>query len=264
MGTLLNRCLESIFQKSLYPNYEVIVIDNGSNEKDTAKVIDNWTDREPNRFKCYLFDMPFNYSKINNYAVGKAQGEYLLFLHNDTEVITPEWIDAMVEQAQRVSIGAVGALLLYPNNSIQHAGVIIGVCGIAGHSHRYFPFTTTNYFGQTKTINNFSAVTGACLMCRRELFDIVGGFNENLAGAYNDVELCLKMLDKGYRNIYTPHVVLYHNESKSWGYKDNSDKQVGFIKKREYMQTKWKNFIIHDPCYSPNLTREREDYTINV
>jgi GT2 family glycosyltransferase len=264
MGVILNRCLKSIFHNSVYPNYEVIVIDNGSTENDTAKVIASWKDREPNRFKCYPLDIPFNYSKINNYAAAKAQGEYLLFLNNNIEVITPDWIDAMVEQAQRVSVGAVGALLLYPNNSIQHAGVVIGVCGIAGHSHRFFPSTEPGYFGQVQTINNFLAVTGACLMCRRELFGIVGGFNETLALAYSDIELCLKLVDKGYKNIYTPHGVLYHNESKLWGNGDTSEKQVPLLNEIEYMQSKWKKFIIHDPCYSPNLTREREDYGINV
>lgn len=259
----LNRCIQSIFKNSSYPNFEVIVIDNSRCEK-TAKILASWQYQEPNRFKCYPLNIQFNYSKINNYGAGKAQGEYLLFLSNDTEVITPDWIDAMVEQAQRVSVGAVGALLLYPDNTIQHAGVVIGVGGIAGHSHRCFPSTASGYLFQIKTLNNYSAVTGACLMCRREVFDCVGGFNENLAGAYSDVDLCLKLVEKGYKNIYIPYAVLYNHESKIGEYEDTFEKQLLFIKEREYMQSKWEKFMSHDPCYSPNLTKEREDYSINL
>ncbi|HEY9845159.1 MAG TPA: glycosyltransferase family 2 protein, partial [Candidatus Caenarcaniphilales bacterium] len=208
-GDTLNICLESIFKKTVYPNYEVIVVDNGSIEENTAKIISHWLAKEPARFKCFPLDIPFNYSKINNYAVDKTAGEYLLFLNNDTEVVTPDWLNAMVEQAQRPSIGAVGALLLYPDESIQHAGVILGLGGVAAHSHRKFPSTTPGYVCQVNTINNFSAVTGACLMCRREVYQLVGGFDESLTVAYNDVDLCLKMIEKGYRNVYLPHVVLY-------------------------------------------------------
>ncbi|MBA3923079.1 MAG: glycosyltransferase, partial [Nostocaceae cyanobacterium] len=199
-----------------------------------------------------------------NYAAGKAQGDYLLFLNNDTEVITPDWIDAMVEQAQRLTIGAVGALLLYPNRLIQHAGVVLGVDSVAGHSHRCFLPNALGYFGQIQTINNYSAVTGACLMCRREVFDTVGGFNEELAVAYNDVDLCLKMAKKGYKNIYTPSAVLYHYESMSRGYEDTNEKKIRFIKEREHMQKKWREFIDHDPCYSIHLTKLGEDYSLNV
>jgi glycosyltransferase involved in cell wall biosynthesis len=264
LGSLLDKCLKSIFNKSLYPNYEVIVIDNGSTEIDTVEIINTWKNKEPKRFKSYHLDIPFNYSIINNFAALKAQGEFLLFLHSDTEVITPDWIDAMVEQAQRDSIGAVGALLLYPNNSIQHSGVVIGLCGIAGHTHRYFPSYTISHFGQVKTINNFSALSGACLMCRREVFELVGRFNEDITSIYSDIDLCLEIFKKGYRNIYVPHVSLYHHESRSWQQADASKNQIHFLKEIEYLQTKWKDFINHDPCYSPNLTRELEDYSINA
>jgi glycosyltransferase involved in cell wall biosynthesis len=264
LGKQLNICLNSIFDKSTYPNYEVIVIDNGSNEADTSEIISKWKNREPNRFISYHLDIPFNYSRINNFAALKAKGEFLLFLHSDTEVITPDWIDAMVEQAQRDSIGAVGALLLYPNNSIQHSGVAIGVSGIAGHTHRYFPLDTISHFGQVKTINNFSALSGACLMCRREVFELVGRFNEDITSIYSDIDLCLEIFKKGYRNIYVPHVSLYHHESRSWQQADAPKNQIQFLKEIEYLQTKWKDFINHDPCYNPNLTRELEDYSINA
>lgn len=263
LGHTLNQCLESIFAKSTYPNYEVILIDNDSTEPYTEKIIKDWLNKEPERFKCYSLRIPFNYSKINNYAVTKANGDFLLFLNNDTEVVTPDWIEAMVEQAQRPSIGAVGSLLLYPDDTIQHAGVVLGIAGVAGHSHKHFSATESGYYTQINCINNYSAVTGACLMCKREVFEAIGGFNEeDLKIAFNDIDLCLKMVAKGLKNIYLPHVVLYHYESKSRGYDTTPEKQFRFIKEIEYMQKHWKQLFEHDPCYSPNLTLQHEDYSI--
>ena len=264
LGDTLDKCLTSIFEKTVYPNYEVILIDNGSKEQKTAEVFAKWQQKEPERFKCYQFDVPFNYSKINNFGVDKAQGDYLLFLNNDTEVVTSDWIDAMVEQAQRNSIGAIGALLLYPDNTIQHAGVVMGIGGVANHSHKHFSINSPGYFGQIMTVNNYSAVTAACLMCRREVFETVGGFEEKLKVAFNDVDFCLKIAQKGYRNIYLPQVMLYHYESKSRGYEDTPEKLIRFNKEVEYMQNKWKEFIENDPCYNPNLSKKIEDFSIEV
>lgn len=264
LGDVLNTCLNSIFEKTIYPNYEVLVIDNGSTEVETAEILSKWQTKEPERFKCQALDIPFNYSKINNYAVSQVQGEYLLFLNNDTEVLTPDWLNAMVEQAQRPSTGAVGALLLYPDNTIQHAGVVAGIGGVAGHSHKYFSSKASGYFNQIQTVNNYSAITAACLMCRREVFDAVKGFEEDLAIAFNDVDLCLKMAEKGYRNVYLPHVVLYHYESKSRGYEDTLEKQIRFAQEVQYMRSKWKKIIDRDPCYSPHLSQTHEDYSIRV
>lgn len=264
LGKILNQCLKSIFEKTEYPNYEVLVIDNGSTETETQKVINYWKNREPEKFKCEVLDISFNFSNINNYAVKSSKGEYLLFLNNDTKVITSDWLNAMVEQAQRPSIGAVGALLLYPNNTIQHAGVIAGIGDVAGHSHKYYPANASGYVNQIQTINNYLAVTAACLMCRREVFKEVGGFEEELTVAFNDVDLCFKMIEKGYRNIYLPHVILYHYESKSRGYENNSDKLKRYFKEVEYMKSKWNKFIDRDPCYNPNLTRKKENFSINI
>jgi glycosyltransferase involved in cell wall biosynthesis/2-polyprenyl-3-methyl-5-hydroxy-6-metoxy-1,4-benzoquinol methylase len=264
LGRTLDQCLKSIFSQTTYPNYEVIVIDNGSIEKETADIIQYWLKQKPKQFKCAPLDIPFNYSKINNYAVSQASGEFLLFLNNDTEVITPDWVDAMVEQAQRTSIGAVGVQLLYPDNTVQHAGVVAGLGGVAGHSHKHFFSNESGYFYQIQTINNYSAVTGACLMCRRDAFLEVGGFEEQLAIAFNDVDLCFKFLEKGYRNIYLPHVKLYHYESKSRGYEDTPEKQARFKTEIDYIRLKWHSLINHDPCYSPHLTRDREDYSLNI
>jgi glycosyltransferase involved in cell wall biosynthesis/Flp pilus assembly protein TadD len=264
LGDVLDRCLKSIFGKSTYPNYEVIIIDNGSDEPETAAIIAAWKCLEPNRFKCYEYNIPFNYSSINNYAVTKAKGDYFLFLNNDTEVITPDWIEAMVEQAQRSTIGAVGALLLYPDHTIQHAGVIIGLGGVAGHSHKYFAAGHPGYVRQLISVNNYSAVTAACLMCRRDVFEKIEGFDEQLAVAFNDIDLCLKIMSSGYRNIYLPHVVLYHHESKSRGTENTAEKQRRFQQEIERMKERWKSVIDHDTCYNQNLTRDREDYSLKV
>lgn len=262
LGEILDKCLTSIFDKTTYSNYEVIVIDNGSKEDYTAKVISKWQKKEVDKFRCYQLDIPFNYSKINNYGVSLAKGDYLLFLNNDIEIITHDWIDAMVEQCQRVSIGAVGGLLLYPDNTIQHAGVVMGIGGVAGHSHQYFSSNSPGYFGQIMTINNYSAITAACLMCRREVFESVGGFEEELTVAFNDVDLCLKMLEKDYKNIYLPHVVLYHYESKSRGAEDTPEKITRFNQEVKYMLNKWEEYIYFDPCYNPHLTKLKQDYSI--
>lgn len=265
LGDTLDRCLISIFTQTTYPNFEVILIDNGSTEKRAIEVIETWREKEPNRLKYFSLDIPFNYSILNNYAVEKAQGKYLLFLNNDTEVITPDWIEGMVEQAQRPSIGAVGALLLFPDKTIQHAGVIGGIFYSCGHSHKRFKLGDTGYFNQLNTVNNYSAVTGACLMCRREVFDEIGGFDKIFAVNYNDIDLCFKMIAKGYHNIYLPHVMLYHYEAKTRGYDLlNNSKKARFFCETKYFQTKWKSLIEHDPCYNPNLTIEKEDYSFRL
>lgn len=262
LGEILNRCLESIFTLTIYPDYEVIVIDNGSREPETQEILVKWQEKEPNRFKYYALDIPFNFSKINNDAVSKATGDYLLFLNNDTEVIHPDWIDAMVEQAQRQSIGAVGALLRYPDQVVQHAGVVVGIGHFAAHSHRMASETDPGYYGQIISMSNYSAVTAACLMCRREVFEQVGGFDEQLAVAYNDVDFCLKLVEEGYRNIYLPHVVLYHYESKSRGYDTTPDKLQRFMQEVTLMRQRWQRYVDHDSCYNPNLTLSASDYSL--
>ncbi len=264
LADTLDICLKSIFAQTTYPNYEVVVIDNGSTKAETFKCFEYWQQQQPERFKCYTYNIPFNYSQINNYAVEQAVGDYLLFLNNDTEVITPDWIEALVEQAQRKSIGAVGSLLLYPDDTVQHAGVVLGIGGVAGHSHKNFPVTEPGYISRLISTNNYSAVTAACLMCRREVFEEVGGFETKLAVAFNDVDFCLKMVSRGYRNIYLPHVVLYHYESKSRGYENTPAKQARFAREINYMKQTWGHICDRDPCYNPNLTQSYEDYSLNI
>ncbi|MEL6495170.1 MAG: glycosyltransferase [Cyanobacteria bacterium J06623_7] len=264
LAETLHTCLKSIFTKTTYSNYEVIVIDNGSQEAKTAECLVYWQQEQPDRLRCYRYDIPFNYSRINNYAVSKARGDYLLFLNNDTEVISSDWIEAMVEQVQRESIGAVGGLLLYPDDTIQHAGVVLGLFDVAGHGHRNFAADQPGYISQIVSTNNYSAVTAACLMCRRETFTEVGGFEERLQVAFNDVDFCLKLVSRGYRNIYLPHVVLYHYEYKSRGSEDSPKKQARFAQEIAYMKQTWQELCDRDPCYNPHLTRDYEDYRLDI
>jgi O-antigen biosynthesis protein len=263
LSLVLERCLTSIFSKTDYPNYEVLVIDNGSHELATFSLFERWKKQEPKRFRCQTLDIPFNYSKLNNYGVRQSRGDYLVFLNNDTEVISSDWLTAMLEQAQRHQIGAVGARLLYPDGTLQHAGVVAGIGGVAGHSHKHYPSNQNGYFSQIQSINNYSAVTAACLMCRREVFESVGGFEEDLAVAFNDIDFCFKIRQNDLRNVYLPHVMLYHHESKSRGYEDTPQKQARFRREMLYMQAKWHNIIANDPCYSQHLTKDREDYSLN-
>ena len=264
LSKVLDKCLRSIFLLTEYPNYEVIIVDNGSTKRETFDVFEHWEKTEPERFRVIRQDIPFNYSKLNNYAVAQSQGKYLLFLNNDTEAIHGDWLHAMVEQAQRPDIGAVGVKLLYPDNTIQHAGVVAGIGGVAGHSHKNNHRDDYGYFSRISTIANYSAVTAACLMCRREIFDLVDGFEEELAVAFNDVDFCFKIVEQGYRNIYLPHVALYHHESKSRGLEDSPEKQRRFREECKYIKRKWSSIIHHDPCYSQHLTRVREDFSIRI
>jgi len=264
MGEVLDKCLSSIFQKSTYCNFEVIIVDNGSKQKETFQVFDKWKKAKSEVFHIERIDIPFNYSKLNNMAVKKSRGEYILLLNNDTEIITPNWLEELVGQAQQKGIGAVGACLLYPDNTIQHGGVILGIYGIAGHSHRYFKADHPGYFSRLLITSNYSAVTGACLMVRREIYWEVGGMDENLAVAFNDVDFCLKIREKGYRNVWLPQVKLYHYESKTRGAEDTPEKLARFQKEIQFMKEKWGDKLFKDPFYNPNLTLDREDFSIKV
>lgn len=265
-GDVLDQCLTSIFEKTTYPNYEVIVIDNGSTEEATFKIFAKWEKREPGRFKCSPLDIPFNFSKINNYGVTQATGDYILLLNNDTEVITTDWLEAMVELVQYPEIGVVGPLLLYPDNTVQHAGVVMGIAGVASHVFCLLPTSVygTGYFNNGIGANNVTAVTGACLMCRKEVFEEVGGLDETLEVAYNDIDLCLKIMVAGYRNLYVPYVKLYHYESKSRGYEDTPEKQARFENESKIMESRWQKYIDNDPHYNPNLTRIALNFGLNL
>lgn len=263
-GNDVDVCLRSIVERSTYRDWEVVLLDNGSRDPASLRVFADWAAREPERVRVVPYDVPFNYSTVNNYAARHATGEYLLFLNNDTEVITPDWIEAMMEQAQRPSIGAVGVKLLYDDRTVQHAGVIVGLGGVAGHSHKNFPADAPGYFYTLQTVNNFSAVTAACMMMRAEVFREAGGFDERLAIAFNDVDLCLRLREAGYFNIYLPHVELYHHESKTRGIEDTPEKQARFLREQYFMHERWGTDTRPDPHYNINLTRDAENFAIGV
>jgi glycosyltransferase involved in cell wall biosynthesis len=257
---LLEACLESIFERTTYENFRITVVDNGSRKPETFELFKRFRRREPVRFNVELMDIPFNYPRLNNRAVAHTDGELLLFLNNDTAVIEPEWLEALVEQAQRPSIGAAGGLLLYEDDTIQHAGVILGIGGVAGHSHRHVPGDAAGHYNMLITTTNYAAVTAACLMVKRTDYERVGGFDERLAVAFNDVDLCLKLLELGRRNVYVPQARLYHFESRSRGY-DVTPQKVELAKKeRALFLDRWAKLVENDPYYNPHYTRVNESF----
>lgn len=257
----LQRCVDSILEKTTYPNYEVLIIDNGSDDPATLEYFKTVTAKKSVRVIPY--DAPFNYSAINNFAAKAARGPILGLLNNDLEVINADWLHEMVAQALRPQIGCVGAMLYYPNDTIQHAGVIIGLGGVAGHAFRDFPRNTEGVFNRARLVQNYGAVTAACLVIRKEIFDQVGGLDEkSLAVAFNDVDFCLKVRAAGYLNLWTPFAELYHHESASRGVEDTPEKHERFRGEVETMMKRWEKELKHDPAYNPNLTLELTDFTL--
>jgi len=265
---ILERCIRSILKKTNYPNYELLLIDNQSKEDKTERYLKKI--KQLSQVKVLRYPKPFNFSAINNWAVEQTKAPYILFLNNDTEVIKKGWLVAMMEHIQRKEVGAVGAKLLYPNNKIQHAGVILGIgkykdrpYGIAGHSHKYFPRYGMGYVNWNNFIRNYSAVTAACMLTKRELFEEIGGFDEkNFKVAWNDVDYCLKVRRKGFLIIYTPFAELYHHESVSRGSDDRPETIDRFHKESDKMYEKWEKELSHDPYYNPNLSKEDESFRI--
>ncbi len=259
---LLRKCLNSILSKTTNENYEVICINNNSIEKETFELIDEFT-KTYKQIKFFNYNKPFNFSKINNFAIREfSKGQHIVLLNSDIEIITKNWIEEMVMYSQKSDIGVVGCLLYYPDGTIQHAGIILGIGGVAGHSHKYFNKNNPGYFGRIFITQNLSAVTGAFMMFKRKVFDEVKGFDERLKIAFNDVDFCLKVREKGYRNIYTPWVEAYHYESKTRGYEDTNEKIKRFKKEYNYMKKKWGKILKNDPYYNPNLTLEKEDFSL--
>nr|WP_156826240.1 glycosyltransferase family 2 protein [Paenibacillus terrigena] len=260
MGEVLDKCLQSIFRFTQYDHFEVIVIDNGTDDEITLELFEYWINKEIDRFRVIRADIPFNYSKLNNIGVNYAKGDLILLLNNDIEVISESWLSDMAGQAIRKEVGVVGACLLYPDNTIQHAGVVLGIGGVAGHSHKYFDSNENGYFSRIKMVSNYSAVTAACLMVKKTRFLEVGGLEEELAVAFNDVDFCLKIREKGYNNVWLPHVKLYHHESKSRGHEDTPEKIERFNREVNYMKKKWGEKLEIDPHYSNHLTKDKEDF----
>lgn len=248
----LRRCVHSIESKTDYRNYEIIIADNESR----SEVMLDYLNRSPHRVIRY--DERFNFSRLNNLSAREASGELLLFLNDDTEVISGEWLRALVEQAERPEVGAVGAKLLYRDARIQHAGIIVGVGGAAGHAHRHVDgFNGSGYLNYPNVIRNYSAVTAACLMTRRDLFAEAGGFDEDhFPVSYNDVDFCLRLRAQGYLIIFTPYALLYHHESATRGLNR-------YPKEEALLRTRWRSELASDYYYNPNLASDREDFSVD-
>ena len=259
---LLRMSVGSILAKTSYEPFEILVIDNGSVEDETKAYLAELA-KDP-RVRVLPYPKPFNFSAINNFGANAAKGDILALLNNDIEVIAPDWLSEMVSFAAQKEIGCVGAKLYYPNQTIQHAGVVLGIGGVAGHAHKYFPPYSAGYFGRLRLVQNFSAVTGACLVVRKALYLEVGGLDETLTVAFNDVDFCLKVREAGYRNVWTPYAELIHHESLSRGYEDTRERRRRFRSEIAFMKEKWGDTLDADPFYSPHLTREREDFSIRL
>ena len=249
---LLRQCIDSVIEKTIYENYEIIVVDNGSEKPETLTYFESF--RYFDNVRVIRDDSPFNFSALNNHAASEAKGEYLCLLNNDIEVISPDWLDEMVGIASQPGNGAVGAALWYPNDTLQHGGVLIGLGGVAGHMHHKLKRGHFGYFGRAVTTQNLSAVTAACLVIRKSIYDELGGFDEGLAVAFNDVDFCLRVREAGYRNVWTPHAQLYHHESASRGSDMDPDKYERFVKEVRWMENRWGSKLGEDPAYNPNLT----------
>lgn len=259
----LDKCLESVYSKSTYKNFEIIIVENNSTEPETFEYYEKIKSKYNNVRIVYWQEKVFNYSKINNYGVERASGEYVLLLNNDIEIITPDWLEQMLMFAQRKDVGAVGAKLYYPDDTIQHAGVIVGIGGVAGHSHKYFDRETPGYMTRAAIAQNLSACTAACLLIKKQVYKEVGGLDEKFAVAFNDVDLCMSIRKAGYLIVFTPFAECYHYESKSRGLEDSPEKVARFNGEIFRFQDKWQKELKQgDPYYNPNLTLEREDFSL--
>jgi glycosyltransferase involved in cell wall biosynthesis len=257
----LRTCLDSIREKTTYRNYEIIVVDNNSEEEETLAYLKEMA--RDDRVRVMPYPHAFNYSGINNAAVRLARGSIVGLVNNDIEVISPDWLTEMVSWVQQPAIGCVGAKLLYPDDTVQHAGVILGIGGVANHAHRLKHRNDPSYFGRAVVAQTLSAVTAACLLVRKAVYTQVRGLDsEWLKVAFNDVDFCLKVRNAGYRNVWTPFAELYHHESKSRGMEDTPEKLARFHGEVHTMMERWQGDLANDPFYSFNLTREMDDFAI--
>lgn len=258
----LDVCLKSLYEKSSYKNFEVIIVENNSTEKETFEYYEAIAQKHGN-VKIVKWEGNFNYSAINNFGVNYAKGEFILLLNNDVEIINGSCLEEMLMFAQRKDVGAVGAKLYYSDDTVQHAGVILGLGGTAGHAHKHFGRSHPGYMARASIAQNLSACTAASLMMRRDVFDEVGGLDESFEVAFNDVDLCMKIRKKGYLVVFTPYAELYHYESKSRGNDSTPEKLERFRGEIDRFKEKWqKQLDDGDPYYNPNLTLTRDDFSL--
>ena len=257
---MLARCVDSITSRSTYAPYDIVIVDNGSSLPESRAYFER-AQRDA-RISVLRVDEPFNFSRLNNLAVARAQGTLLCFLNNDMEVISPQWLEEMVGLAIQDDIGAVGAMLYHPDDTIQHAGVILGLGGLAAHAHRNLPRGQAGYFGRATLTQALSAVSAACLMVRKTAFERVGGFDEALAVAYNDVDFCLRLRQCGLRNVWTPFAELYHFESASRGADTSGTARERLLVEAEVMRARWNGALHADPYFNANLSLDRPDFAL--
>ncbi|HEV2596325.1 MAG TPA: glycosyltransferase family 2 protein [Sphingomicrobium sp.] len=262
-ANLLRACVESVLVRTEYANFEILIIDNGSVEPSTKRYFDEIAENP--RVRIISYAGSFNFSAMNNFAAQHSLGDYLCLLNNDTEILERTWLTEMMRYAVRSEVGAVGAKLLYEDGSIQHAGVVVGIGGVAGHAHRHLPSGSPGYFRQPHVSQFVSAVTAACLVVKKSKFTEVGGLDElELPVAFNDVDFCLKLQAAGYRNVYVPHAVLVHHESKSRG-SDSSRRNVArFRREVRVLQERWGTGTYADPLHHPHLERGMETYIVRL
>lgn len=257
----LEICIDSIREKTTYPSWEIVIVENNSTERRTFEYYREL--EKDSRIHIVEWKEAFNYSAINNFGAQYAHGEYILLLNNDVEIITPDWLEQMVMFAQREDVGAVGSMLYYPDDTVQHAGVILGICGAAGHAHKYLRRGDGGYMNRMAIAQNYSAVTAACMMMRRRVWEELGGLDESYTVALNDVDLCMRIREAGYLIVWTPYAELYHYESRSRGFEDTPEKQSRLAGEVQRFTRRWKQQLEDgDPYYNPNLTLEREDFSV--
>ena len=259
---ILKPCVDAILERTDYRHFELLILDNESSCPVTLAYMAEVEQRDA-RVKVLRWNHAFNYSAINNFGVRHASGDIIGLVNNDIEPVDAEWLTEMVSQVSRPEVGCVGAKLYYPNGTIQHGGVVLGVGGVAGHAHRFFQHNEEGYAGRLQLVQNLTAVTAACLLVRREVFEKAGGLNEpDLAVAYNDVDFCLKVHALGLRNLWTPYAELYHHESISRGADDTPKKRARALKEARYMRAQWGPLLDNDPAYNPNLSLAHEDFSL--
>lgn len=259
----LKACLDSIREKTTYPDYEIIVVENNSREPETFEYYKTIDGRD--NIRVITWDKPFNYSAINNFGIRHASGQYVICLNNDIQVITGGWMEELLGVCQREKVGVVGAKLYYPDDTIQHAGIVVGIGGIAGSLFVGMKRERSGYLHKASLMQDLSAVTAACMMVKKKAFEEAGGFEEKLAVAFNDVDLCLKIREKGYLVVYDPYVEMYHYESKTRGREDTKEKVRRFQGEIEYMRTRWIGILKEgDPCYNKNLSLSKWNYSLKA
>lgn len=259
-ATMLSACIDSIHTRTRYQNYEIVIVDNGSADSRTIELLDKL--KANPAIRVLRQPMPFNFSALNNAAVRVSTGDVVGFVNDDIEVLSEDWIEQMLILAEQPQVGCVGAKLIYPDRRIQHGGIVLGLYGLAGHAHRFADHSDTGYLGRLRSVQNVSAVTAACLFVRRRVFEEVGGLDEGLAVAFNDVDFCLRVRAAGYLNVWTPFAELIHHESVSRGRDLSPAKSRRFAAEYATMQQRWGRDLLDDPYYSRHLTYDREDFSL--